>query len=347
MRNLDVSAPHFNRGPVASRNNQPALALDYAGDGVPVFPVSPHTKAPYPGSRGFHDATTDAAQIRDWWNREPSALVAAPTGPASGFWVLDIDAGGHSAFADLLALLGCDGLEDLTGAWTVTPRAGLHCYFRFEPGTSPRTRAGDIAGNIDTRGIGGSIILPGNALPDGRSYRWAGPVSSVHDAPSAPKGLLWLATFNTRERQHITDTPDLLAALKTAPATDWAAIFERWRQDEAQRIAQRCGPCADDEGMRRQALHDLSITAREYAEMQDGRRNKLFSLACRCARYVAHHVLTEAEFRAALLDAAKANGALAKHGSAWAESAIRRALVAGSRDQLPPLARAFRSGGAA
>jgi hypothetical protein len=346
VTNLDVSAPQFNRGPVASRSNQLALAIDDAGDGVPVFPASPHTKRPL-CPHGFHDATTDAAQIRDWWSLWPDALAAAPTGPASGFWVLDVDRGGHSGFADLLVRLGCDGIADLTPSWVETPGGGLHFYFRYEPGTDPRSRAGDIAPHIDTRGIGGYIILPGNVLPDGRSYRWAGTAASLHDLPSAPRALLYLATFNTREQKQIAGTPDLLAALKAAPATDWAAVFERWREDEAQRIAQRCGPCADDEGMRRQALHDLSLTAREYAELQDGRRNKLFSLACRCARYVAHHVITEAEFKAALLDAAKANGALAKHGRQWAESAIRRALVVSNRDPLPPLARAFRTGGAA
>lgn len=327
-------------------NAQLALAIDYIGEGIPVFPVAPHSKRPL-CTHGFHDATCDAAQISDWWSREPRALVAAPTGPASGVWVLDIDAGGHGAFTDLLVRLGCGAIGDLTPAWVNTPGGGLHLYFRYDSGTNPRNRAGDIAGNIDTRGIGGAIILPGNVRPDGRSYRWAGTATGIHDAASAPKALLYLATFNARERQQIAGTPELLASLQAAPVTEWVAVFEQWRADEAKRIVQRCGPCADDEGMRRQALHDLSLTAREYAELQDGRRNKLFSLACRCARYVAHRVLTEAEFRAALIDAANANGALAKHGMAWAESAIRRALLVSNRDPLPPLARAFRSGGAA
>jgi hypothetical protein len=332
--------------PAAPRNTQLALALEFAGDGVPVFPVSPHNKRPL-CAHGFHDATTDAAQIREWWNRWPSALAAAPTGPASGFWVLDVDKGGHSGFGDLLVRLGCEGVADLTPAWVETPGAGLHLYFRYDASTDPRSRAGDIAPHIDTRGHGGSIILPGNVLPDGRAYRWAGTAASLHDLPSAPRELLYLATFGKRERQQIAGTPNLRAALKAAPATDWRDIYERWGEQERHRIAQRCGPCADDEGMRRQALHDLSITAREYAELQDGRRNKLFSLACRCARYVAHGVISEGEFRAVLLDAARANGALAKHGPAWAEGAIRRALVVSNGDPLPPLARAFRSAGAA
>lgn len=106
------------------------------------------------------------------------------------------------------------------------------------------------------------------------------------------------------------------------------------------------GALSDDEGMRRQALHDLRLTAREYAELQDGQRTKLFSIACRCARYVAHRVLTEAEFRAALLEAANTNGAIANQGPRWADAAIRKAIIACRRDPLPPLARRFRSGGA-
>ena len=36
---------------------------------------------------------------------------------------------------------------------------------------------------------------------------------------------------------------------------------------------------------------------REYARRQDGRRNGLFSVACRLARYAAHGVISEHEFR--------------------------------------------------
>jgi MFS family permease len=42
-----------------------------------------------------------------------------------------------------------------------------------------------------------------------------------------------------------------------------------------------------------------------FAALTDGRRQKLFSLACRVARYVVHGKLSEIEFRSALMDAAK------------------------------------------
>jgi hypothetical protein len=61
------------------------------------------------------------------------------------------------------------------------------------------------------------------------------------------------------------------------------------------------------------------------------------------ARYVVHGVLTENEFRAAWMDAARANGALATHGPTWAVTQIRRAIITAQNDPLPPLANRFRT----
>lgn len=316
------------------------LALEYAAGGTPVFAVSPKTKRPFT-LHGVLDATIDLDQLRAWWIRHPDALAAAPTGEPSGFWVLDIDKGGHDAFNQLLATLGCETLEDLSPVYTRTPNDGLHLYFRFEPATTPRTRASDIAANIDTRGLGGSIILPGNLLPDGRAYR--GTERTTFDAPPAPAKLMWLATFNARERAELKTHPDLIAMMREQGPTRWAAILQEWRDAEAKRIAERCGPCDDDEGMRRQALSDLALVASEYGSLQDGRREKLFSLACKVARYVAHGVISEQEFRATLIGAAQTNGALSKYGAGWARNTIRSAIERGSRDRLPPLARVFRT----
>ena len=49
-------------------------ALGYATRGCPVFPVidkKPRTE------HGFHDATTDPATIRGWWERWPDAGIAS------------------------------------------------------------------------------------------------------------------------------------------------------------------------------------------------------------------------------------------------------------------------------
>src|SRR5215510_10222047 len=65
-------------------------ALDYARHGMPVFPTNPLDKKPLTLS-GFYDATTDEAQIIGWWQQWPNAMIATPTGAASGMWVIDLD----------------------------------------------------------------------------------------------------------------------------------------------------------------------------------------------------------------------------------------------------------------
>jgi hypothetical protein len=101
----------------------------------------------------------------------------------------------------------------------------------------------------------------------------------------------------------------------------------------------------DDDGMRRQALDDLQTAADALAALTDTRRGQLFGAACRLAKYVTHRILSEAETCTALREAAAANGSLTRYGRHWADSTIRRALIAGRNDTLPPLARRFRTNG--
>ncbi len=76
-----------------SKNRFLEAALGYAGLGWPVFPLSPGTKVPLKGTRGFEDATTDPDQIRRWWARWPAANIGLPPG-AAGMVAIDLDAKG-------------------------------------------------------------------------------------------------------------------------------------------------------------------------------------------------------------------------------------------------------------
>lgn len=325
-------------------NGQLELALATAEDGYPVHPVCPHTKRPLT-LHGFKDATTDVAQIIQWWNRWPHALVSVPTGHDTGLAVLDIDIGGEQAFNGLLARWGLELADDLSSVSAITPSGGRHFYFCLEAGTEPKSRASDIARNIDSRAVGGSILIPGNMRPDGRSYRW-GSSGRLHDVQPLPRDLCYLMTFGKTDRRLIMDTPELKEAMRLVPAAQWLPEMQAFYDRQRARIAERIKhlpPDADD--MRRQALHDLHLAAAEYAGLEDGRRNKLFTLACSVGKYVAHSVLTEAEFRSTFIDAARANGALQKHGYNWASKTIHNALNRSQADALPPLAREFRTMG--
>jgi hypothetical protein len=168
----------------------------------------------------------------------------------------------------------------------------------------------------------------------------------ILDAPPAPRGLLFVATFSRHDREAITRHPELMRAMHKAEPGAWAGIMAAHRR--AQRVALetrivRLGP--DDDGMRRQALNDLQTGADALAALTDTRRGQLFGTACRLAKYVAHRVLSEAETYAALREAAAANGSLTRYGRHWADSTIRRALIAGRNDLLPVVAHRFRTNG--
>lgn len=334
------------KGACAHENGQLALALAMAEDGFPVFPVCPRTKRPLT-LHGFKDATTDVAQIIAWWNRWPDALVSIPTGYETGIAVLDIDTGGEKAFGGLMARWSLEFEDDLSNVAAITPSGGRHFYFRIEEGTAPKTRASDIAPNIDSRAIGGSIIIPGNMLPDGRSYHWASS-GRLFDLPSMPRDLCYLMTFGQKDRRLIMDTAELKNAMRLATPAQWLSELQAFYDRQRERIAERMKyQAADAKGMRAQALNDLHIAAAECAGLRDGRRNKLYSLACSVGKYVANGVLTDNEFRMTFMDAVRTNGALQEHGIQWATTTLRNALNRSQADALPPLAREFRSEGVA
>jgi Bifunctional DNA primase/polymerase, N-terminal len=62
-----------------------SAALFYAGAGIPVFPVNDQ-KEPLTGKGGFHLASTDRAQVEEWWTAHPQAGIATPA-----FDVVDVD----------------------------------------------------------------------------------------------------------------------------------------------------------------------------------------------------------------------------------------------------------------
>ena len=155
-------------------------ALNLAARGLPVFPCGADKKPLT--DHGFKDATTDEAQIREWWARWPEALIGMPTGPASNLVVLDVDmdlARGKDGEASLRALLAQhEGtLPDTRTART--PRGGRHLYFRHPgPGVKVTTRTDWPAPALDVRGDGGYVIVPPSQAPAG-AYAW------IFEPPSA------------------------------------------------------------------------------------------------------------------------------------------------------------------
>lgn len=213
--------------PLPSRNLSAALA--HAAHGRPVFPCDPKTKRPSipkrAGGKGFHDATTDAGQIRAWWSQYPDAAVGMPTGAAVGVFVLDVDVKdgkvGEDTLSTLLEVFGSlpDTLE------TLTATGGRHIYFRHPRGGAQIPNKAGILGqgtetwgrggypevpfrispggmlvtpDVDIRGDGGYVILPGSVMADGRSYEWEGS-SDPEDGATIAEAPQWLLALVVQE----------------------------------------------------------------------------------------------------------------------------------------------------
>ena len=192
-----------------SRNQtQPMIeaALQWAAEGVDVFPVHPTTKRPLlPAAHsketiegftcrgecghdghGFHDATTDTERIIAWWTRWPDASIGAPTGRR--FDVLDVDT------KDLTE--ACADIPSFSGVHVET-RKGHHFYMR-PTGLGRRVR---FARLIDWLGTNGYVVLPPSV-----GYQFEGtPRDMLEALPEASPELVKRAT--PRELTSVERTP--------------------------------------------------------------------------------------------------------------------------------------------
>ena len=146
-----------------------AAAFAWASRGVPVLPVRPAEKAPLT-RHGLRDATTDAAVLRDWWDRWPSANVAIATG-LPGVDVLDVDVRRDESGWPAVRRLVDAGVLAVGAPLVRTPSGGVHLYFC---GTEQRN--GSLPNeHIDFRSAGGYVLVPPSFVAtesyEGR-YRW-------------------------------------------------------------------------------------------------------------------------------------------------------------------------------
>ena len=167
-------------------------ALAYAAAGLPVFPMAVLGGRKRPlTTHGYRDASLDPAHIQARWAAAPGALVAIPTGGATGRVVLDIDVKNGVTGWDTLEELGVLPLPTTPHAHT--PSGGCHVHF-LAPAWSIRCSAGKIGPGLDIRAGGGSIILP------------------------APVGGYWWDPFLSADAVPLAPLPDWLNAATRPPA---------------------------------------------------------------------------------------------------------------------------------
>jgi hypothetical protein len=146
------------------------VAGDLASAGVPVFPCVPGQKRPLT-PRGFHDATTDLAQIEHWWARWPEANLGLPTGAVSGVVVVDVDVREHVDGRESMRRALDAGRVGMPVFTVVSPSGGRHGYYPATPDVVQRSWQVARAG-VDFRGDGGYIVIPPSHTDVG-SYRLA------------------------------------------------------------------------------------------------------------------------------------------------------------------------------
>ena len=185
-------------------------ALDYARLGWPVIPLhsvvndwcscgDPECKSPakHPlTEHGTHDATTDAAIIRAWWQRWPWANIGVV---GADVFFLDIDVKKGKRGDVILEQLTAEHSALPDTALQYTASGGQHYVFRQPTGRKIGNRTNALGNGIDIRGHNGYIVVEPSIAIDPRNgqtapYEWEASSSPLDDQAiaDAPAWLLQL-----------------------------------------------------------------------------------------------------------------------------------------------------------
>jgi hypothetical protein len=161
-------------------------ALDYARWGWLVLPLVPGKKEPLT-KMGFYDATTDEAQIGEWWGWNPDANIGIRVGSESNLFVIDVDnKGGKNGSAELEKLEMRYG--DFPTTRTVkTPTGGFHFYFTFPAEWRDKLVKKELAPGVDLKVNGYVVTPPSGILGRDESYVTIVKSDMIPEVPDAWK----------------------------------------------------------------------------------------------------------------------------------------------------------------
>jgi hypothetical protein len=162
---------------------------------LPVLPCNPlPAKRPLLGDGWQQAATRDVATITAWWTKWPLAMVAVPTGAASGIVAVNLaNGGGLKTWAELAG-------GDVVGGTRThgTPGGGRHLLYKHEKGIRNNTV---LAPGVTIKSDNGYAVFPPSLTEDCRAYTV---IEDVAIAAMPP----WL-----RQRLQLqAPEPDVLAA---------------------------------------------------------------------------------------------------------------------------------------
>lgn len=166
--------------------------------GWKIFPLVPGGKNPIT-KHGFHDATDNVNQIKEWWDLYPNAGIGTPTGEINNFLVIDIDPrnGGDVSFQRLQEKYQPfpHTVESITGG------GGNHFFFKWDDRIN-KSKLENYPG-VDIQGNGAYVVLPPSIHPDTKkSYEWelsSKPV--MNEMASVPKYFVDLMHEKDKEKK--------------------------------------------------------------------------------------------------------------------------------------------------
>lgn len=177
---------------VAAEPTLAGAAIRYANLGIPVFPCVPGGKQPLTPN-GFHDATSSARVVHQWWQRTPDANIGLPTGARTGILVVDIDVHASGSGFAAFERARSEGLPGHWGWMIRTPSGGVHAYYPSVPDQEQRSWQVPSA-HVDFRGDGGYVIAPPSRIEVGGSIRTYD-VIAVTTQPAEPIDAIKLRQF--------------------------------------------------------------------------------------------------------------------------------------------------------
>jgi hypothetical protein len=232
------------------------LAIAFAGAGWHVFPL--HTirrdgdtlvcscyqgpECARPGKHpqtehGLKEATTDPAQIKEWWAKSPNANIGLRTGEVSRLLVIDIDGPeGEESFKRLEGAYGPfpPTFEVCTGG------GGRHLYFDLPPG-APRFRKqegvktcdGTKYPHVDIRAEGSYVVAIGSMHVSGKLYSFAGEEEPVVLPDMLARALPVMGDGKVLSAPEIITTIDLRAVelLRVTPVLSQPQLFEQLKKE--------------------------------------------------------------------------------------------------------------------
>src|SRR5262245_35448751 len=300
----------------ATPSDQPNLtaALDSAAADLPVFPAGPDKRPLFAGWQ--EKATTDPAQINDWWRIYPAALPAIYVGRA-GLVVIDCDRhpDGDDGIKAFNQLVSANRGKLANVPMTKTAGGGAPLFFKQPNGEALGNGRGELPAGIDVRGVGGYVIAPGAVLPDGRQWTSANgraPLPAAFKSCTIPELPQWLKDIIRPNQQPNKDGID--------------------------RCARRASQAADGSRGQAYAATALDGVVAELGAAPNGKRNEtLNAVAFRMGRMTARGWIDEQTVTYALLGACDANKYLREHGHRATMRTIESGIEAGEKEPHPDL----------